>query len=350
MLVTGHSGFKGSWLSFWLSEIGAVVRGYSLDSPSSPSLFKILGGERSIAGETGKDIRSREVLEQIVESFNPEIVFHLAAQSLVLEGYASPRETFDVNVQGTVNLLESLKKAEALEVVIVATTDKVYRPDKSGAPHSETDPLGGLDPYSVSKAAADLVVGFYRGWFLENRNAAVAAVRAGNVIGGGDWAKHRLVPDLVRSWKTGEVFAMRNPSQVRPWQHVLEPLRGYLVYAEFLHKFPTASAPMNFGPDLGGHLSVEQVVEQARNVLPGLRLVTSNEHANSKETELLRLDNSRAASLLGVQPIWTASKAVECSIGWYRSYYGGSDAWSLLRRDLLTYTADAAKTSNRLSS
>jgi CDP-glucose 4,6-dehydratase len=289
-------------------------------------------------------------LEQIVRSFNPEIVFHFAAQPLVLEGYASPHETFEVNVQGTVNLLESLKEAEALEVAIVATTDKVYLPNKSGVPHSETDPLGGLDPYSASKAAADLVVGFYRGWFLENRNVAVSAVRAGNVIGGGDWAKHRLVPDLVRSWKSGEVFGMRNPSQVRPWQHVLEPLRGYLVYAEFLHTTPAASGPMNFGPDLAGHLSVEQVVEQARNGLPGLLFVNSNEHANSKETESLRIDNSRAASLLGVQPIWNASKAVERSINWYRSYYDGADPWSLLRRDLHSYGVDAAVASNRLSS
>jgi CDP-glucose 4,6-dehydratase len=333
VLVTGHTGFKGSWLTFWLRRLGAEVTGVSLAPSTEPNLFtaaEIQQDCRSILG----DIRDYESLRQVVDDNRPEVVFHLAAQPLVRCSYRDPLETFATNTQGTANLLEALRTASAARVVVAITTDKVYRDDCHGYPFRETDPLGGHDPYSASKAAAELVIASYRDSFLRSSGAAVATARAGNVIGGGDWSEDRLFPDAVRAWSAEKRLCVRRPDAVRPWQHVLEPLAGYLRLAEHLWERPTDSGPYNFGPPPHEATTVREVMDHAMTGFPGSAADYSESPEGPHETHWLSLEIAKSSRTLRASSTWPLREAIDHTMRWYREYYEGTPSRLLCSQDL----------------
>lgn len=316
VLVTGHTGFKGSWLCLWLEKLGAKVIGFSDGVPTKPSLYEDAGIDRELINVTG-DIRDRVAVRALVERHRPEIVFHLAAQSLVRRSYTYPLETYETNVIGTANVLEASRAVA--EVVVVVTSDKCYAPASDHRPHKETDPLGGTDPYSSSKACAELVALAYRS-SLEGDGAAVASVRAGNVIGGGDWAEDRLLPDLVRGGLAGSAVPIRNPSAIRPWQHVLNPLEGYLLLAERLHADRAYAEAWNFGPDPADERSVLSVAA-CFSELWEVEVTTSlAEGPHPPESHVLRLDSGKARDLLGWRPRWNLDEALYRVVEWTETY------------------------------
>ena len=322
VFLTGHTGFKGSWLSVWLQEMGATVRGYALDPPTDHSLFvqaDVASGMDSVIG----DIRDYEKLLASMTAFRPEVVFHLAAQPLVRDSYKVPRETYETNVMGTVNLLEAVRHAESVRSVVVVTTDKVYENKEWHWGYRENDPLGGYDPYSNSKAAAELAVSAYRSSFFnpkshgDDHNVAVATARAGNVIGGGDWASDRIVPDIMRAWLGNASAPIRNPYAIRPWQHVLEPLSGYLVLAEQLFDSVDYAEKWNFGPRDSDCISVGELANLFEDNCAGLAIkrgTVSGPH----EAGFLKLDISKASMLLNWTPRWNVGTAVRQTANEYR--------------------------------
>ena len=320
VLVTGHTGFKGSWLSFWLTELGAKVTGYALTSATTPNLFTQLGLSRLMDSRIG-DIRDLENLKKVVREARPEIVFHLAAQPLVRYSYEEPIETFSVNVLGTANLLEATRESDSVRVCQVITTDKCYENRETDYAYREEDRLGGRDPYSASKACAEMVVASYRDSFFsaETSEISLSSARAGNVIGGGDWAKDRLIPDCIRALTEGRAAEIRNPRSVRPWQHVLEPLSGYLRLAEMQWRNPGSfSEAWNFGPEAGEVKSVRDVVEIAARLWPGgAWTALKADSAAPHEARLLQLDNGKAKKRLGWRPVYQTQEAVEKTIIWY---------------------------------
>lgn len=336
VLVTGHTGFKGSWLALWLSELGAEVTGLALPPETKPALHHLLNGQSpSLAGIA--DIRDRVAVAARVLSARPQIVFHLAAQPLVRAGYREPLSTFETNVQGTVNLLEALRIVPDLQAVVVVTTDKVYENPETGHPFVEADALGGHDPYSASKAAAEIVVSSYRRSYFAARGIGVATARAGNVIGGGDWAEDRLIPDAIRAWERGETLEVRRPQAVRPWQHVLEPLAGYLRLAEHLTLHPTAEAAFNFGPDDGEAATVGSVIERARQAFGAGAVRFGNGEEGPHEAGYLMLDSGLAARRLDHRPRWGLGETVDRTIGWYRALADGGSARQLCLADIAAY-------------
>ena len=338
VLVTGHTGFKGSWLSLWLAELGAEVTGLALPPDSDPALYHLLNGRApSMAGIA--DIRDRVAVAARVLSAKPEIVFHLAAQPLVRAGYREPLPTFETNVQGTVNLLEALRIVPDLKAVVVVTTDKVYENPETGRPFAEADPLGGHDPYSASKAAAEIVVSSYRRSYFEARGIGLATARAGNVIGGGDWAADRLIPDAIRAWSRGDVLDVRRPDAVRPWQHVLEPLAGYLKLAEYMVANPTGAPAFNFGPDDGEAATVGSVIERARHAYGRGEVRFGDGSDGPHEAGYLMLDSGRAAELLSHLPRWGLNETIDRTIGWYRALATGVPARQLCLADIAAYGA-----------
>jgi CDP-glucose 4,6-dehydratase len=334
VLLTGHTGFKGGWLALWLERLGARVHGLALPPETRPSLYALCA-TRPALGETIGDIRDPAICAAAMEAARPEIVLHLAAQALVRRSYRDPSGTWATNVMGTVNLLEAARGRTGLRAILVATTDKVYRNDGAGRPFREDDPLGGHDPYSASKAAAEIAVESHRASFLAAAGVAVATARAGNVIGGGDWSEDRLVPDLLRALAAGEPVALRYPGAVRPWQHVLEPLAGYLLHAQALCVSPgTAPSALNFGPDPSAFLTVGDVVARFSARFGGKPGATVPPGTHPAEAPHLTLDSGRAAATLGWHGRLDADAAIAWTAAWHASLAAGADARRLVLDDI----------------
>ena len=334
IFITGHTGFKGAWLMACLHEVGAIIKGYALQPAYENGLYSILEPLKMAETFIG-DIRDREKLKTQILSFQPDYIFHLAAQPLVRRSYEIPAETFDINVTGTANLLEAVDHLIKKCSVIVITTDKVYENKELNILYRETDPLGGYDPYSASKACAEIVVNSFRNSFFnttqyDSHQHAVASVRAGNVIGGGDWNKDRLVPDIVKSLLIPEVIKIRNPKAVRPWQHVLEPIAGYLMLGGLLHQHPGKfSQAYNFGPAPEDHLSVEEFVTKAAACWRVGAWEDISDPGQPHEAGLLKLDISKARKELNWQPKLTAATAIEWTMNWYKQSLDKQAAFTL---------------------
>ncbi|MFW8566989.1 CDP-glucose 4,6-dehydratase [Orrella sp. 11846] len=333
VLLTGHTGFKGAWLTWWLTRMGSSVCGLSLAPTTHPNLFSLLGLDKLCDHRIG-DIRDEALVRRIVHEVQPEIVLHLAAQALVRTSYSDPLTTFSTNVMGTAHLLDALRSSEHTRVAVMVTTDKVYRNREWVWPYREEDPLGGHDPYSASKAACDIAIECWRLAFLQNNDVAVASARAGNVIGGGDWSVDRLLPDAVRAWLSNEPLSVRRPQAVRPWQHVIEPLAGYLVLAEHLWHHPKAAEPYNFGPHPHEVATVHDVIELAKQAFPKAQVEYGDGLEGPHEAGLLSLDPARARSILGVKPRFTLHDAVERTMNWYAQQALGAHAHELCEADL----------------
>jgi CDP-glucose 4,6-dehydratase len=338
VFVTGHTGFKGAWLLCWLRELGAEVTGYALAPESQPALFDVLGLADECAHTLG-DVRELSALRTALAAARPDVVFHLAAQSLVRPSYARPLETIETNVLGTATLLEALR-AEALRcAVVVVTSDKCYENREWLYGYREDEPLGGHDVYSMSKAAAELACASYRRSFfptarLAEHGVALATARAGNVVGGGDWAKDRLVPDAVRAFAAGEPVALRNPEAIRPWQHVLEPLGGYLLLAARLAGHGTREPEAfceawNFGPTVDGARPVREAVAALSRAFGRGTTRDAREASAPHEAGVLRLSIEKAAARLGWSPRWDFAQSFARAALWYRAYYDGSDRRAL---------------------
>lgn len=336
VLVTGHTGFKGSWLALWLQRLGAEVTGVALSPNTNPSLFALASISDSLKNYEC-DIRDTYKISRAIQEAKPEIVFHLAAQSLVRASYRDPLTTYATNVQGTANVLDSLRRLEHARVVVVITTDKVYRNLEQPYPYRENDHLGGHDPYSASKAAAELVVASYRDAFLAEQGVAVASARAGNVIGGGDWAEDRLLPDAVRAWSTGQSLYIRRPKAVRPWQHVLEPLSAYLRLAEQLYEDPKKSGAYNFGPRPHNAATVEDVIMLACQSFGRGEIEWGNGCTGPHEANWLALETAKARVILGVEPYWELKQSVACTMDWYRRQLAGESAQALCLENITAY-------------
>jgi CDP-glucose 4,6-dehydratase len=325
VLLTGVTGFKGGWLALWLRELGAVVTGYSLPPPTTPSLFQIVKLDQCVEWLDG-DVRNRASLRDAVKKGRPEIVFHLAAQPLVRASYELPVETFETNVLGTVNLLDALRTQDSVRAVVVVTTDKCYENREWWWPYREKDALGGHDPYSSSKACAEIATSAYYRSFYKARHVGVATARAGNVIGGGDWARDRLVPDIMVALAAKEPVLVRNPASVRPWQHVLEPLCGYLRLAELVASDAGAfSESWNFGPSHEAVRPVSELVESICALWGGGARWQSEAQPQTHEAKLLALDASKARARLGWNPRLALREALEWTVEWYKAFGAGDD-------------------------
>lgn len=320
VLITGHTGFKGSWLTTWLLKLGAIVCGFSLEPETDPSLFNILNFENKINHNIG-DIRNPLEIEKVVNNFQPEIVFHLAAQPLVRLSYEEPKLTYETNVIGTINLYEAIRKIYSVKTIVNVTTDKCYENREWIWGYRETDPMGGYDPYSSSKGCVEILSSSYRRSFFEKRNINLSTARAGNVIGGGDWAKDRLMPDIVRALSKDENIVIRNPKATRPWQHVLEPLSGYLLLAKKTYESEEYVGAWNFGPYDTDILTVEEVVNLAiKEWGKGSYSLVKNQE-EPHEAMNLKLDISKARHYLKWEPTYNSKKAIEKTIQWYKNYY-----------------------------
>jgi CDP-glucose 4,6-dehydratase len=325
VFLTGHTGFKGGWLALWLAEMGAEVHGYALQPPTSPSLFEAARVGQHLACSTIADVRDAATLAQAMRVARPEVVLHLAAQPLVRQSYREPVETFATNVMGSVHVLEAVRGIDGVRAVVNVTTDKCYENDGREHPYAEGDPMGGHDPYSSSKGCAELVTAAYRRSFLAARDVRVATARAGNVVGGGDWAEDRLVPDFLRAIDAGQELVIRSPEATRPWQHVLEPVSGYLALAERLCKGGEAfDGAWNFGPPLSDAKPVRWIVQQLRERVPGARCNVSAA-PQPHEARFLSLDNTRACERLGWRPRWSIADALARTIDWHLAWKAGGD-------------------------
>lgn len=342
VLLTGHTGFKGAWLLFWLEAMGARVTGCSLMPEKPQDLFSQLHAAERLNDEVA-DIRNPADLKALVARARPEIVFHLAAQSLVRRGYSDPHGTFATNVSGTNNLLHALAETDTVLAVVVTTTDKVYRNSDDGRAFIETDPLGGHDPYSASKAACEMVVDGWRSRFA-SQGCAIATARAGNVIGGGDWAEDRLIPDAVRAWASGEVLKVRRPDATRPWQHVLEPLRGYLVLAEKLMTGHDIAPAYNFGPGTDS-ATVRSVLSLAAAEFGDVQTDFAETAEGPSEAQALALDPSLAEADLRIRSLWDLDRTVSQTAKWYRDFLGGHPARELCEADCQAYIDDVRRAS-----
>lgn len=338
VLVTGHTGFKGGWLTIWLQRLGASVTGIALPPNTNPNLFHLTRLGDGI-DNCFCDIRDSSAIAAIVAQTRPEIAFHLAAQPLVRASYRDPLSTFSSNVMGTANLLDALRGLESVRAAIIVTTDKVYRNNEWAYPYRETDALGGHDPYSASKAACEMVVSSYRDSYLAAQGTAVASARAGNVIGGGDWSEDRLIPDAVRAWQADRELALRSPQTIRPWQHVLDPLAGYLRLAEALWQQPGLAGAYNFGPLPQEAKTVGEIVALARAAHGSGRLTFDYAANQPHEAGTLRLEIAKAHTTLGVSPTWDLAEAVKRTMAWYRAQHQGQDARLLCLADIEAYEA-----------
>jgi CDP-glucose 4,6-dehydratase len=333
VLLTGHTGFKGAWLSLWLLKLGADVTGYALAPQTKPSLFQTLELDRDLRHIVG-DIRDFDSLHALVSEYKPDIVFHLAAEAIVRDCYDHPKDAFDVNIGGTVNVLETSRRSSSIGQIVVVTSDKCYENREQQLAFRETDRLGGNDPYSASKAGAELVTNAYTRSFFTTTGPAVASARAGNVIGGGDWANHRLVPDCVRALNRSETLMIRSPHAVRPWQHVLESLSGYLTLGAALMRDPSRHRleSYNFGPDPSYHRTVLELLERAQKNWPELLWeVDSGMTGGKKEATYLRLDCSKAATQLDWHPTLGFDSAVDLTAEWYSAYLAQDSSLRALR-------------------
>lgn len=339
VFLTGHSGFKGSWLSLWLAQMEARVSGFSLPPETRPNLFSAAEVERDVLSTFG-DVRDGAALQRALHAHRPEIVFHLAAQSLVRPSYQAPSETYAINVLGTAHLLDAVRTAPSVRVVVVVTSDKCYENRDWVWPYREGEALGGRDPYSSSKACAELVAAAYRDSFFQpsdGTSTAIATARAGNVLGGGDWAEDRLVPDIVRSLISNEPLVLRYPDSVRPWQYILDPLAGYLVLAQALWGDPSVSGAWNFAPGDEVGWPVRRIVERLAAHLGRELRWRPDEGPLPHEARSLRLDASRARALLGWEPRYGVEDALRRVASWYGSYAEGRPARDLVEDELSHY-------------
>lgn len=338
VLVTGHTGFKGAWLTIWLERLGAEVTGVSLPPSTAPNLFGLARVEALCRSEYC-DIRDAKTLARLVIKAKPDIVFHLAAQALVRAGYEDPLLTFTSNVMGTANLLDVLRSQDSVKVAVAITTDKVYQNKEWHWPYREDDALGGHDPYSASKAACEIIIDSYRKAFLAEQGIALASARAGNVIGGGDWSDDRLIPDAIRAWQAGKVLDIRRPEAIRPWQHVLEPLFGYLILAQRLWHDSTLAGAYNFGPRTHEAASVRYVIEQAR-VAFGVGSVSYGDGRDGPhEARWLALEVAKARQVLGIRSSMTLAMVIQRTMAWYKSLQQGRDARTLCDDDIIAFQA-----------
>ncbi|MBX9780737.1 MAG: CDP-glucose 4,6-dehydratase [Chitinophagaceae bacterium] len=345
VFLTGHTGFKGSWLLFWLKSMGAEVKGYSLNPLSEKDLYNQMGGE-NLCQSVIADIRDSERLENELLAFEPDLVFHLAAQPLVLLSYEEPELTYETNVLGTGYLLKAIRKLNKPCAVILITTDKVYENREWVYPYRENDPLGGYDPYSSSKAACEILINSYRQSFFnpklfDSHKKAIAVARAGNVIGGGDWSENRIIPDIIRALQSNQKIIVRNPNAVRPWQHVLEPLGGYLLLGKRLYEEPLRFCEAwNFGPYLTDTFTVSALVKKAINIWGSGEISNAETKSVLHEAGLLKLDISKVASVLNWYPKLNCNLAIEKTITWYKSAAYKKTA-ELMANDISDYLAIA---------
>ena len=340
VFVTGHTGFKGSWLSLWLQELGAEILGYSLQPPSNPSLFELANVAKGMTSVLG-DVRDLEHLKKVVIDFQPEIVIHMAAQPLVRRSYQAPVETYATNVMGTVNLLESVRHVDSVKAVVDITSDKCYENREWHWGYRERDALGGYDPYSSSKACAELVAASYRNSFFnidkyQEHGVALATTRAGNVIGGGDWAADRLVPDILKALLKQESVLIRNPDATRPWQHVLEPLNGYLLLAERLYQNGVEYADAwNFGPDSSNVETVGWIADRLYDLWgDGLTWQRDQRTIHAHENTFLKLDCSKAQSQLSWRPQLDLDSTLRWIVSWTKAYQAGEEMRSVTQEQI----------------
>ncbi|WP_258102282.1 CDP-glucose 4,6-dehydratase [Marinoscillum pacificum] len=345
VFLTGHTGFKGSWLLYWLKQLGAEVKGYALHPDQSESLYNSMNGD-SMCDSVIADIRNKDRLSQEIKEYQPDFVFHLAAQPLVRLSYEIPAETFEVNAVGTANVLDGIRHLKKSCIGVMITTDKVYENKEWHHPYRESDQLGGYDPYSASKACTELVISSYRNSFLnpydyQNHHKSIVSARAGNVIGGGDWAKDRIIPDIVKALIGNRSIEVRNPKAVRPWQHVLEPLGGYLLLGAMLLKEPVKhSYSWNFGPQIEDNLDVESLVQTAIKVWGTGKYETQKQINQPHEAGLLKLDISKAMAELNWKPKWSAETTIEKTLSWYKKRLNGVSASELLESDINSYSTN----------
>ena len=327
VLLTGHTGFKGSWLAFWLTQLGAKVVGFSLDVPTEPNHFKLLKLEDKITHILG-DVRDIDNLRQVFNSHKPDIVFHLAAQSLVRPSYEFPLDTFSTNVMGTANVFEASRLSDSVVGIVNVTSDKCYENFEDDRPYKEEDRMGGYDPYSASKGAAELVANSYRSSFFnldeygKTHKILLASVRAGNVIGGGDWSKNRLIPDIIKAASQNETTSIRSPFATRPWQHVLEPLSGYLLIGQhLLEGNKEVSDGWNFGPANNETKTVEEVITLSSQKWDKVKFQIDVPKNAPHEANLLRLDCTKVFNKLNWLPVWDAEESISKTIQWYKAFY-----------------------------
>lgn len=339
VLLTGHTGFKGSWLSLWLQSLGAQVHGLALDPPTSPNLFTEAQVVKGMASHTIGDIRNLATMQQAMQKAQPDIVIHMAAQPLVRLSYVEPVETYATNVMGTVHVLEAARQVASVKAIVVVTTDKCYDNKEWAWGYREDEPMGGHDPYSNSKGCAELVTSAYRSSFLQAQGKAVATARAGNVIGGGDWAADRLVPDILRAFEKNQPVVIRNPHATRPWQHVLEPLSGYLTLAEHLYTQGQAFAEgWNFGPKDDDARPVQWIVETMVNSWGNGASWRQDVGNHPHEANYLKLDISKARACLGWQPRWPLATALEQISKWHHAWLAHEDMKQLCLDQIQHYT------------
>lgn len=348
VFLTGHTGFKGSWLCLWLNSLGAEVTGYSLEPPTEPSLFNLCGIDSLVESVTG-DIRDLGLLQKSIAEAKPEIVIHMAAQPLVRDSYLNPVETYAINVMGTVNLMEAVRNGKGVRAVINVTTDKCYENKEWFWGYRENEPFGGYDPYSNSKACSELVTAAYRDSFFnpkdyEKHHLAVASARAGNVIGGGDWGKDRLITDCLAALLQGEKIRIRNPNSIRPWQHVLEPLCGYMNLAEKLYvEGPAFAEGWNFGPDESDAKTVKWIVERLCQRWDGEAGYQIDHGDHPHEANYLKLDCSKAKTRLNWSPRWSLDKTIDKIIEWVSAFKEGNDVKAMCLKQIAEYMQDGNK-------
>ncbi|MDG1226408.1 MAG: CDP-glucose 4,6-dehydratase [Polaribacter sp.] len=343
VLLTGHTGFKGSWLALWLQQMGAIVYGYSLENQDEVNHLSLLNLD--IEEKIG-DIRNGEVLQQYFNDIQPDIVFHLAAQALVRKSYDDPVETFSTNVMGTLNIFEASRKTPSVKAIINVTTDKCYENKEWEWGYRENEAMGGYDPYSASKGCSELLTSSYRNSYFnnndygKNHNVLLASGRAGNVIGGGDWAVDRLIPDIIKAAAIKKTVLIRNPLATRPWQHVLEPLSGYLTLGyKLLQKEISVADGWNFGPDINSNIQVGDIVKLSNEYWNAIQIEISKNTNEHHEANLLMLDCTKANKNLKWNAVWGIDKTIDKTISWYKSYYENNKLLSL--EDLTEYISDA---------
>jgi len=342
VFVTGHTGFKGGWLCLWLNHLGSLVKGYSLEPPTSPSLYEAARIDNIVDSQIG-DIRDQELLHKSMVSFNPDILIHMAAQPLVRLSYDEPIETYEVNIMGTVKVLEVARHCPNLKAIINITTDKCYENLGLDKSYSETDPMGGFDPYSSSKACSELVTSSYRRSYLNDLGVGLASVRSGNVIGGGDWANDRLIPDILRSFELNKSVIVRNPNATRPWQHVLEPLSGYLLLAQKLYtNSEKYSEGWNFGPNEKDVQPVHWILDKMISYWPNASW-TLDDNVNPHEASFLKLDISKASEILGWTPTWDLKMTLGNIIRWHKLWIGDAEMQQVCITEIDNFTRDMNK-------
>jgi len=342
VLLTGHTGFKGTWMAVWLKELDAEVIGYSNSKVSEPCLFDVLKPD---VVDINGDVRDLEQLTKVIQTHRPDIIFHMAAQALVQASYHNPVETFNTNITGTINVLEAVRLSGLPISLVNITSDKVYQNNEWVWGYRENDPLGGHDPYSASKAGAEIVINSYRQSFFsaENSTVNVASARAGNVIGGGDWADNRIIPDIMKAIDKGDTVPIRSPKSIRPWQHVLEPLSGYLMLGQkLLENNRFFCQAWNFGPKQDNIKTVEELVIEVRKNWADLDYSIQQSNQFKHEAQLLSLDCSKAIQTLKWQPVWGFSQSIEVTANWYKAYYAASsEIYQHTLENLYKYYTDA---------